>query len=65
MSQDEVTQIRDGNFSIGIFELKAAIADVADEYGERPDRPVMEELSNRFCKRNYIPEIVNIYLRGG
>jgi small redox-active disulfide protein 2 len=36
--------------------LKAAIADMAEEYGERPDREVQEELLNRLGKRNYIPE---------
>lgn len=29
---------------------------MAEEYGERPDREVQEELLNRLGKRNYIPE---------
>ncbi|MCJ7593167.1 MAG: thioredoxin family protein [Desulfobacterales bacterium] len=56
MSQDDVTQIRVGDSHVGIVGLKAAIADVAKEYGERPDREVMGELLNRLGRRNYIPE---------
>ena len=56
MKQDDVTQIRVGGSPIGIVGLKAVIADVAEEYGERPDREVMEELLDRLCKKNYIPE---------
>ena len=58
MSQDDVTQIRVGNSSIGIVGLKAAIADVAEEYGEKPDREVQEELLSRLGRKNYIPEKV-------
>ncbi|UCF86416.1 MAG: thioredoxin family protein [Desulfobacteraceae bacterium] len=30
--------------------------EVAQEYGDKTDREVQEELLNRLCKRNYIPE---------
>ena len=50
-----MTQIRVGHSSIGIVGLKASIADVAREYGDSPDRVIMEELLNRLGKRNYIP----------
>ncbi|MFH1481621.1 MAG: thioredoxin family protein [Pseudomonadota bacterium] len=58
MSRDDVTQIRVGNSPVGIIGLKTVMEDMAEEYGERPDREVMEELLNRLCKRNYIPEKV-------
>lgn len=56
MPQDDVTQIKVGDSRVGIVGLRAAIADVAEERGDRPDRELKEELLNRLCKRNYIPE---------
>jgi small redox-active disulfide protein 2 len=58
MSQDEISQIRVGNSPVGIMGLKAVMEDMAEEYGDRPDREVVEELLNRLCKKNYIPEKV-------
>lgn len=57
MSEDDLTQVRVSSSSIGVVGLKAVIAEVAEVYGERPDREVKEELLNRLGKRNYIPEI--------
>jgi len=59
MSQDDLTQIKVGDSYVGIVGLKGAIADVAEEYGDRPEREVQEELLNRLCKRNYIPEMAS------
>ena len=56
MSQDDITQIRVGGSPVGIIGLKIAMEEMAQEYGERPDQEVLEELLNRLCKRNYIPE---------
>jgi small redox-active disulfide protein 2 len=58
MSQGDVIQIRVGNSPVGIMGLKAVMEDMAEEYGDRPDREVVEELLNRLCKKNYIPEKV-------
>jgi small redox-active disulfide protein 2 len=58
MSQDDVAQIRIGNSPVGIIGLKAVLEELAEEYGGRLDREVMEELVNRLGKRNYIPERV-------
>jgi small redox-active disulfide protein 2 len=55
MSQDDVTQIRIENSPVGIIGLKAVMENMAEEYGERPDRVVREELLNRLRKGNYIP----------
>ena len=56
MSQDDIAQIRVGNSPVGIMGLKTVMEEIAEEYGERPDQEVMEELLNRLGKRNYIPE---------
>ena len=56
MSQDEVTQIKVGNASIGILGLKAAIAEVTETFGDRPDEEIIVKLMDRLGRRNYIPE---------
>ena len=58
MSQDDVTQIRVGGSPVGIIGLKIVMEDMAEEYSERPDQEVLEELLSRLEKRNYIPEKV-------
>jgi hypothetical protein len=57
MSQDNATRIRVGNSPVGIIGLKTFMEDMAEEYKDRPDREVIEELLSRLEKRNYIPEI--------
>jgi small redox-active disulfide protein 2 len=56
MSQDDVTQIRIGDSPIGIIGLKTVLEKMAEEFEDSPDSEVREELLNRLCKRNYIPE---------
>ena len=56
MSQDDVTQIRVGNSPVGIIGLKTVMEDVAEEYSDRPDHEVSEEILSRLIKRNFIPE---------
>jgi len=58
MSQDEVTRIRIGNSPVGIIGLKAAMEDMAGEYGEGPDDEVSDELLKRLSRKNYIPDRV-------
>ena len=58
MSKDEVTQIRVGNSPVGIIGIKSVLEEMAEEYGERPDQEVVEELLYRLEKRNYIPQKV-------
>jgi len=58
MSQDDVTQIRVGKSPVGVTGLKTGLEDIAETYGEIPDQEVIEELPNRLCNRNYIPEKV-------
>ena len=56
MSQDDLIQIRVGDSHVGIVGLKTVLEGMADEYGERADREIMEELLNRLGRRNYIPQ---------
>jgi len=56
MGTDDIVQIRVGNSPVGIIGLYAVISNVAEEYGERPDREVTKELLNRLSKKNFIPE---------
>ena len=58
MSQNDVIQIRVGDSPVGVIGLKIVMEDMAEEYGERPDQEVLEELLSRLGKRNYIPEKV-------
>jgi small redox-active disulfide protein 2 len=58
MLQDDVKQIRVGDMSVGIIGLKSVMEGMAEEFGAKPDREVMDELMNRLGKRNYIPEKV-------
>jgi hypothetical protein len=51
MSQDDVTQIRAGDSAVGIIGLKTVTEDMAENYGERPNREVMEELLSRFGEK--------------
>jgi hypothetical protein len=55
---DDVTQIKVSGSPVGIIALKAALADMAEEYADKPDREVVEELLIRLSKKNYIPEKV-------
>ncbi len=55
---DDVTQIKVGGSPVGIMGLKAVLEDMAEEYGDKPDREAVEELLIRLSKKNYIPEKV-------
>ncbi len=58
MSQEDIVQIRVGNWPVGIMGLKTVIEDMLGEYVDKPDQEVMEELLRRLGKRNYIPQTV-------
>ena len=58
MPQDDVVQIRVNRQSVGIIGLKAAMADMAEKYAERPDNEIGAELLKRLSERNYIPDRV-------
>jgi small redox-active disulfide protein 2 len=56
MAQNDVTQIKVGTHSVGIMGLKQVMADMAGDYGEKPDGEVRAELLMRLSKKNYIPD---------
>ena len=68
MSQEDVVQIKVDKHTVGIMGLKTVMEEVADEYGEKPDKEVRAEILKRLCKKNYIPDRVkekfgNAFLR--
>ena len=63
MPQDDVVQIRVSKQSVGIIGLKATMADMAEEYAEKPDNEVGTELLKRLSERNYIPDRVNLIMQ--
>ena len=58
MSQEDVTQIRVEAHSVGIIGLSTVLKDMAEEYADRPDEEVGEELLKRLSRKNYIPSRV-------
>ncbi len=56
MSHEDITQIKVDAQAVGIMGLKNVMEDLAEEYGDRPDQEVLEELLNRLAKKNYIPQ---------
>jgi len=51
-----VSQVRVGEFTVGIIGLKSVLQDMAGEWAEKPDAQVAAELVGRLSVKNYIPE---------
>ena len=58
MSEDQVTQIKVGNSSVGVIGLKPVIEDMAPGYEDKEDAEVGDALLARLSKKNYIPPTV-------
>jgi len=56
MAQYDVIQIKVGNNTVGIIDLKKTISEIALECTGKSDDEIGHELVNRLSKRNYIPE---------
>jgi small redox-active disulfide protein 2 len=56
MTDVDVSQVRVGEFTVGIIGLKSVLQDMAEEWAERPDAQVAAELVERLSVKNYIPE---------
>ena len=56
MTTDEITQIKVGRHRMGIIGLKHVLEEVSQEFGDRWDEKVSDELIGRLSKLNYIPE---------
>jgi small redox-active disulfide protein 2 len=56
MSQEDITQIKVGNSTVGIIGLKVVMEGMAREYAEQPDQEVEKELIARLGRKNYIAD---------
>ncbi len=56
MTDDDVSQIRVGEFTAGIVGLKSVLQDMAREWAEKPDDQVASELVKRLSAKNYVAE---------
>ncbi len=55
MTDQDVSQIRVDDYSVGIMGLKSALEEMAEPYGQEPDQAVTDALLNRLSQKNYIP----------
>ena len=61
MTDNDVSQVRVGQFTAGIIGLKSVLHDMAGEWADRPDALVTAELVERLTLKNYIPESAKVY----
>jgi hypothetical protein len=54
--QDNTRQIKVGKHSVGIIGLTHVIEKVAEDFAQKPDSEIQEELLKRLSKSNYIPD---------
>ena len=60
MADVDVSQVRVGEFTVGIIGLKSVLQDMAGECSEKPDAQVAAELVERLSVKNYIPESAKV-----
>ncbi len=60
MTDDDVSQIRVGEFSAGIVGLKSVLQVMAGEWAEKADDQVAAELVKRLSVKNYIAESAKV-----
>ena len=53
--QDEITRITVDGTPVGIQDLKAVIMEISEEYKEKSNAEITEELLKRLSGKNYIP----------
>ena len=56
MPQKDLSKIKIGKHSIGIVGLKNVLEEIANEFTEKPETEVMDELLKRLSVANYIPD---------
>jgi small redox-active disulfide protein 2 len=56
MTDVDMSQVRVGEFAVGIIGLKSVLKDMAGEWAEKPDAQVAAELVERLSVKNYISE---------
>ncbi|MBW2249211.1 MAG: thioredoxin family protein [Deltaproteobacteria bacterium] len=55
MLQKDVRQIKVGKHTVGIIGLKSIIEEVANDFAERQETEIIDELLKRLSVKNYIP----------
>ena len=55
MSQKDVRQIKVGKHTVGIIGLKSIIEEVANDFAEKQETEIIDELLKRLSVKNYIP----------
>ncbi len=55
MSQKDVRQIKVGKHTVGIIGLKSIIEEVANDFAEKRETEIIDELLKRLSVKNYIP----------
>lgn len=60
MTDADVSQVRVGEFAVGIIGLKSVLKDMAVEWTEKPDAQVAAELVKRLSVKNYIAESAKV-----
>ena len=55
MSQKDVRQIKVGKHTVGIIGLKSIVEEVANDFAEKQETEIIDELLKRLSVKNYIP----------
>ena len=56
MSQKDVRKIKVGKHTIGIIGLRNILEEMANDFTEKPEAEVIDELLRRLSGKNYIPD---------
>jgi hypothetical protein len=55
MAENEITQIRVGNYSVSIIGLKGLLEEMTQDFGDKDDDAVQSHMFERLNQKNYIP----------
>ncbi len=55
MSQKDISQIKVGKHTVGIIGLKSIIEEVANDFAEKQETEIIDELLKQLSVKNYIP----------
>jgi small redox-active disulfide protein 2 len=61
MTDADVSQVRVGDFAVGIIGLRSVLKEMDGGWAEKPDAQVAAELVERLSRKNYIPESVKAF----
>jgi small redox-active disulfide protein 2 len=60
VANSDVSQVRVGQFTVGVIGLKSVLKEMAVEWADKPDAQVAEELVKRLSAKNYIAESAKV-----